>query len=108
MRRAAYFIGFLISGTMLLAALLQTGSESVEQAKARQIPAKQDLVRQLGLTDLALWSEARYTRHPSQADLFSAFQDYPGALDHFPAGSIITPGTPDRTTSLSFRKKGQP
>jgi hypothetical protein len=38
-----------------------------------------------------LFTEARYTRHPSQADLHSAFQDHPLALEHFPSGSLITP-----------------
>lgn len=49
------------------------------------------LVRGLGLTDLCLYTEARYTRHPSQADLHSAFQDHPSALEHFPTGSIVSP-----------------
>lgn len=49
------------------------------------------LVQRLGLTDLALFSEARYTRHPSQADLHSAFQDHPAAFEHFPSGSFVKP-----------------
>lgn len=49
------------------------------------------LVAELGLTDLALFTEARYTRHPTQADLHSAFQDHPLALDHFPTGSLVPP-----------------
>mgnify|MGYP001186391825 CR=1 FL=1 len=49
------------------------------------------LVAQLRLTDLALFTEARYTRHPSQADLHSAFQDHPLALEHFPSGSLVAP-----------------
>jgi len=49
------------------------------------------LVARLGLTDLALFTEARYTRHPSQADLHSAFQDHPLALEHFPTGSLVPP-----------------
>jgi hypothetical protein len=48
-------------------------------------------VRQLGLTDLCLFTEARYTRHLSQADLHSAFQDHPGALEHFPSGALTAP-----------------
>lgn len=48
-----------------------------------------DLVRSLELTDLALFTEARYTRHPSQADLHSPFQAHPLALDHFPTGSLV-------------------
>ncbi|MDD5364874.1 MAG: hypothetical protein PHR30_05995 [Gallionellaceae bacterium] len=44
-----------------------------------------------GLTDLALFTEARYTRHPSQADRHAAFQDHPGALEHFPSGALMPP-----------------
>nr|WP_319389404.1 hypothetical protein [uncultured Cohaesibacter sp.] len=49
------------------------------------------LVQQLGLSDLTLFTEARYTRNPSMADLSSAFQDHPMSLDHFPTGSLIGP-----------------
>lgn len=48
-------------------------------------------VRDLRLTDLCLFTEARYTRHLSQADLHSAFQDHPVSLEHFPTGSIAGP-----------------
>lgn len=61
--------------------------------RQRQSPAaalKQELVRRLQLTDLCLFTEARYTRHPSQADLHSAFMDHPLAFEHFPTGSLIS------------------
>ncbi len=50
-----------------------------------------DMVRELGLTDLALFTEARYTRHISQSDLHSAFQDHPMSFEHFPSGSFYLP-----------------
>jgi hypothetical protein len=50
-----------------------------------------EMVQRLQLTDLALFTEARYTRHPSQADLHSSFQDHPMALEHFPTGSLVRP-----------------
>lgn len=53
--------------------------------------ASQALVRELGLSDLSLFTEARYTRHPSQADRYSPFQDHPAALEHFPTGSLLLP-----------------
>lgn len=56
-----------------------------------EVPAKRALSRQLGLTDLSIWTEARYTRHPSQADFFAPFQDFPSSLEHFPAGSVVAP-----------------
>ena len=61
---------------------------------AEELPLQRELVKQLELTDLAIWTEARYTRHPSQADFFSAFQDGPASLEHFPAGSVV--GAPER------------
>jgi hypothetical protein len=59
----------------------------------RGLRARAALAGSLALTDLALFTEARYTRHPSQADLHAAFQDYPGALEHFPTGALIAPPT---------------
>jgi hypothetical protein len=60
-------------------------------ANAPAHAATRTLVERLGLTDIALFTEARYTRHPSQTDLQSAFQDHPVALEHFPTGSLLPP-----------------
>lgn len=78
------------TGAAFLAVLLwQTHlNHSYEKDQWQQ---KRQLVAVLGITDLSLSSEARYTRHVTQADLFSAFQDFPGALEHFPSGSMIPP-----------------
>ncbi len=62
---------------------------------ADELPQKRELVKRLELTDLAIWTEARYTRHPSQADFFAPFQDGPSSLEHFPAGSVVA--APDRS-----------
>ncbi|VAW41519.1 hypothetical protein MNBD_DELTA03-1145 [hydrothermal vent metagenome] len=45
----------------------------------------------LGLTDLCLATEARYTRHPVLADGVVPFMDYPGEIEHFPTGSFWAP-----------------
>lgn len=58
---------------------------------ASTLTAQHKLVARLGLTDLALFTEARYTRHLSQADLHAPFQDHPMALDHFPSASLVPP-----------------
>ena len=55
------------------------------------LAAKRELVEALALTDYAIWTEARYTRHPSQADFFAPFQDAPSSFEHFPAGSVVAP-----------------
>lgn len=59
--------------------------------RATLLAANGQLVEQLGLTDLCLFTEARYTRHPSQSDLHSAFQDHPMGLEHFPSGALLPP-----------------
>lgn len=51
--------------------------------------SSQRITAQLGLSDLTLFTEARYTRHPSMADLHTAFQDHPVSFDHFPTGWLI-------------------
>ncbi|GAB4337772.1 MAG: hypothetical protein Kow0089_09230 [Desulfobulbaceae bacterium] len=45
----------------------------------------------LGLTDLCVATEARYTRHPAVSDPVAPFMDHPGALEHFPTGSFWAP-----------------
>lgn len=58
--------------------------------------ARAAMVRRLQLTDLVLTTEARYTRHPSQADRFAPFQDHPHAMDHFPTGALLAaPAQPE-------------
>ena len=84
---------FLVLMCVLGATFLATVGETAwrEQGDSGVLARESKLAARLELTDLCLFTEARYTRHPSQADFDSAFQDYPGALDHFPSGSLIAP-----------------
>ncbi len=82
-----FFFRFLLLECCLLLGLLFHGYFSNNTV----LKGKVEVVQNLGLTDFAIWTEARYTRHPTQTDFFSAFQDLPGTLDHFPAGSVIGP-----------------
>lgn len=88
MVRSLLLLTLLLSLSVALAGVLTTQRGGTESVSFEQ---KRRLVAELGLTDLSLCSEARYTRHPSQADLFSAFQDFPAAFEHFPTGSLIIP-----------------
>ena len=63
----------------------------LRSARKHSLAVEAELVGQLGLTDLCLLPEARYTRHLSQADRHSAFQDHPLAFEHFPGGSLVAP-----------------
>lgn len=46
------------------------------------------LTETLGLSDLCLATEARYTRHLTLSDKIAPFMDHPVALEHFPSGSF--------------------
>ena len=91
MRRAAVFLALTTVAAAALAVLVVWAGLSAGSWRRQELPHLRTLVVRLGVTDLALWTEARYTRHPSQTDLFSAFQDFPAAPEHFPAGSIVHP-----------------
>ncbi|MDA8125430.1 MAG: hypothetical protein M0009_09605 [Deltaproteobacteria bacterium] len=85
-------LALLLSGTgLLLIGLLFTHAHLQQRADRSWLGRAAGTVAALELTDLCLFTEARYTRHPSQADLHSAFQDHPGALEHFPTGSFAGP-----------------
>ena len=85
------FFGYLIALEILVLVFLVAAGHF---ATGRMAPVRSDnrqLVQVFELTDLSIWTGARYTRHLSQADVFSAFQDSMGALEHFPAGVLAPP-----------------
>lgn len=82
---AFFAVSLLLIGLMFIHAYVQ------RRADGPFIKEVAGLVHNLELTDLCLFTEARYTRHLSQADRYSAFQDHPMCLEHFPAGSIAGP-----------------
>jgi hypothetical protein len=85
------FLGLILLQASCLGLLLLFGQSRVSARTEGELRPMKTLVKTLQLTDLAIWTEARYTRHPSQADWFTPFQDFPSALEHFPAGSIMAP-----------------
>lgn len=90
MRPSDLFAAFIGSSlTLLLICLIfaQFQTAEVQASRARHAA----LARSLSLTDLALFTEARYTRHLTQADHHAPFQDHPMALEHFPSGSMVAP-----------------
>jgi hypothetical protein len=89
-RRGSTLAGWVLAGAALALALvlLDAGRLAARDGGAQTRSA---LARSSQLTDPALFTEARYARHASQADHHAAFQDHPMALEHFPAGSLMPP-----------------
>jgi hypothetical protein len=75
-------------GLFLVAAALWAVSSMGSDVAGRRARAAR-LVADLALSDVALFTEARYTRNPSLADLHTPFQDGPASLEHFPTASLV-------------------
>ena len=89
MRKSSLFFLYLFIQALVLGGLL-THASYEKEVRLSPLQEKGNLVHRLGLTDLCLFTEASYTRHPSLADFHTAFQNSPLALEHFPSGSLIT------------------
>jgi hypothetical protein len=90
MRKAKKFFFFILSQGMALLLLAGYSFYRVEADRPR-LESKKWMVREWELTDLCLFTEANYTRHPTQADRHTPFQNSPMAFEHFPSGSILLP-----------------
>jgi len=90
MRKSLAFTLFT-TVNIVLVVLLAAHARHSQAAAVTGRQERAGLARTLQLTDLCLFTEARYTRHPAMADRFAPFQDHPGAMEHFPSGSLVTP-----------------
>lgn len=87
--RPAHIFALIILFFIGLDTVLSLHVRSQQQAWQRSAVPLNDIVTAgLGLTDLCLATEARYTRHPAVSDLIAPFMDHPGAMEHFPTGSF--------------------
>ncbi len=96
MRRSGIFLGLLVLQLGLFLGMLVHARRAGRVADPG-VAACRRWVAELGLTDLCLFTEARYTRNPALADLHTPFQDHPTALEHFPSGTLVAP--PPQLTS---------
>jgi hypothetical protein len=90
LRRSNLFFFFLM-GNVALLSLLFVHAGYRQRADATVLHQKKEIVRTLGLTDICLFTEASYTRHPSQTSIHTPFQDSPISLEHFPSGALMMP-----------------
>lgn len=99
-RNSSVFLCACLLGVLLICLMFLDAafSRRLDQERTRQ---RREIVRVLSLTDLCLFTEARYTRHPSMADFHTPFQDHPLSLDHFPSGSVLS--VPPHLKTQTFR-----
>ena len=91
--RPSFVLMLVLAGYAALYALsLKLPVTPGERLAARgEIRLMREAVARFGLTDLALSTEARYTRHPAVSDQAVVTMDHPGALDHFPSTLFWAP-----------------
>jgi len=89
-RKSTIFCAIIFIQTLLLSALFFHARFRAE-AGLPEMRAMAATVSRLGLTDLCLFTEASYTRHPAMTDFSTPFQDGPGIPEHFPSGALLSP-----------------
>jgi hypothetical protein len=90
-RRPVYFLVLFLFSLLLLDGGLWVFSLQGREQQRKNQRLYDIAVSGLGLTDLCVATEARYTRHPAVTDLVVPFMDHPGAMEHFPTGSFWAP-----------------
>lgn len=88
MHRAITFIIIVLILSLLTAAIFYDAA-TAKKSEAFIIKERAAIAKQLKAVDLCLSTEARYTRHIVQSDIFSPFQDSPSAKEHFPSGALL-------------------
>lgn len=88
LRNSDTFLCSFLIGVLLLCLMFIDAAVS-QKIDSPLVQQRRAMVKVLGLTDLCLFTEARYTRHPSLADVHTPFQDHPLSFEHFPSGSIM-------------------
>ncbi len=88
MRKSSLFVSFLAASIALFVLIFAHAYYSASN-ESGILKDKARTIKELQLTDLCLFTEASYTRHLSQADMNTPFQDHPMSFEHFPSGSLV-------------------
>jgi hypothetical protein len=89
-RKVRFYTLFMGIGLVLLG-LMFIHSGFLDVSREAGVNRRRHWVGKLELSDLCLFTDARYARHLSMADLHTPFQDHPLSFEHFPSGSMIGP-----------------
>ena len=91
MRRPLHYLVLLLAFFCLADGILLVRGAQRLAGQQANFELYEVVTAALGLTDLCVATEARYTRHPAVTDPVAPFMDHPGAIEHFPTGSFWTP-----------------
>ena len=91
MRGSTLLAGATITGMILGVLLVGIHSHMTRRESLHAARMKTAMVAALGITDLCLFTEAPYTRHPALADRHSPLMPHPMTLERFPSGALRPP-----------------
>lgn len=89
--RPATRVLLLLGALLFLGCLMLADIAKRRSGQTAQQRTVQRVVANLALSDLALTTEARYTRHAAVSDAVVVGMDHPGGLDHFPSTLFFAP-----------------
>jgi hypothetical protein len=89
--RKSGFLFILLSAIVLFDVFLFSHLSSRQKVYEQDQVLMRLVVKELGCSDLAVATEARYTRHAAASDGVVPFMDHPGDIEHFPTGSFWQP-----------------
>lgn len=108
MRKSTLYLSLTAVSSALLIGLLALYPTGTENETQRRRAHARAVVKRLQLSDIALFTEAAYTRHPNLADRFVPFQNHPMAFSLFPSESLIAPPTHLLTDRPGAEPEGRP
>ncbi len=88
MRKSTRYLLYLFLN-LVVAVLMVIHATFRQRTETGRLRRSIETVRKYGITDLCLFTEASYTRHLTQTDLHTPFQDGPLSLEHFPSGALV-------------------
>ncbi len=86
--RGSTFLFTVITTLALTCGIIRVHARHMQRTNLPLLKANTRMASELELTDPCIFSEASYTRHPSQTDLATPFQDSPATFEHFPSGML--------------------
>lgn len=108
MRNSTPYLALTTIALTLLIALIGLYPVRAKNETDTRLKRERSLVGNLQLTDITLFTEASYTRHPNLADRFVPFQNHPMAFSQFPSESLLRPPAHILTERVVMDKEDSP
>lgn len=99
MNKKSYFVikTFIVLSVILVIEIFYLYNK--ESLSEKALKTKKEFVAQVGLSDLAISTEASYIRHRSLSDFFSPYRDDGALRDYFASSFVYREGVSEKQWS---------